>query len=150
MISSKTIARLACVQAIFLYEYGERLQDFEEITDCLLSYYNGSDVIDDFRGHKVSLHRNYFLDLCNLILQHLVTIEEHLEGMFHGKTELLNISIIKVGVCEMLYKDKVPAKVIVNEFANISASFGFNPAIVNSILDKISTSSLRANSQNLA
>jgi transcription termination factor NusB len=50
----------------------------------------------------------------------------------------------------MLYKDKVPAKVIVNEFANISASFGFNPAIVNSILDKIATSSLRSTSHNLA
>lgn len=150
MISSKTIARLACVQALFLYEYGEKLQDFDEITDCLLSYYNGSDVIDDFRGHKVALHRNYFLDLCNLLLQHLLTIEEHLEGMFHGKTDLLNISIIKVGICEMLYKGKVPPKVIVNEFSNISAAFDFNPAIVNSILDKIGHSSLRATSQNLA
>ena len=149
MISSKTIARLACVQAIFLYEYGEKLQDFDEITDCLLSYYNGSDVGDDFRGHKITLHRNYFLDLCNLILQHLPTIDEHLEGMFHGKTDLLNISIIKVGVCEMLYKDQVPAKVIVNEFSNISAAFSFNPAIVNSILDKIAISSLRVKSTNL-
>jgi transcription termination factor NusB len=140
MISSKTIARLACVQSVFLYEYGERFQNFDEITNFILSYYADSDLMDDFRGHKVSLHKNYFLDLSDLILKHLHTIDEHLEGIFHGKTDLLNISIIKVGVCEMLYKDKVPTKVVVNEFSNISAAFDFNPAIVNSILDKVGNS----------
>ncbi len=140
MISSKTIARLACVQALFLYEYGQRFQDFDEAISCILSYYADSDVVDDFRGHKVSLHKNYFLDLSSLILENLPSIDKRLEGMFHGKTDLINLSIIKVGVCEMLYKDKVPTKVVVNEFSNIAAAFDFNPAIVNSILDKIGNS----------
>ena len=137
MINGKTIARLACVQALFLYEYEERTKNFRNIIDVMLSYYCDSAVSEDFRGNKIVIHKNYFLDLSNLTFKHLSLIDKRLEEMLHSDTELLSLSIIRVGACEILYKNSAPIKVVINEFTNISAAFDLNPSLVNSILDKL-------------
>jgi transcription termination factor NusB len=140
MINSKTIARLACAQSLFIYEYEERLKNFQEITDFIVSYYCASDISEDFRGHKVVLHKNYFLDLSNLLFTNLSAIDERLTYIVHEKTDILNLVILKVGLCEILYCNAAPTKVIVSEFSNISAAFGLNPALINSVLDKFGAS----------
>jgi N utilization substance protein B len=140
LINSKTIARLAAVQVMFLYEHKQQLQTFEEILEFVGSYYDDFDIREDFQQIQVKLHKTCFFHLVDLIKEHLLHIDSILNSMLHCDTDPLKMAILRVGACELLYATKIPKKVVVNEFSNIAASFSLNPSVINSVLDKIGKS----------
>lgn len=150
-ISTKTIARIAAVQALYQYQLNESLQKPEELVLDIVSHYKDNELLSDLdlaggsADPKIKLNINYFSTLLQHTLSELTNIdgiiEEHLaEGW---RTETLHASLIallRVAIAELRYFPEVPYKVVINEFTDIAGDLlkENEVAFVNSLLDTVS------------
>jgi N utilization substance protein B len=67
-------------------------------------------------------------------------IEEHSTNWALDRMARVDLSLLRLATCELLYRPDIPTSVIINEAVEIGKRFGTKetPAFVNGILDKIS------------
>ena len=113
----------------------ERKHSVDHLTNNILSYYRDKDIEDDFGSSDVTPHAKHFEILTMLLFSKFNLIDEAIALKFtNNNNDVLN-SILRVGVCELLYLTDVPSKVVINEYSNIADSLSTNVGVVNSVLD---------------
>jgi N utilization substance protein B len=151
-INTKTIARIAAVQALYQYQINDNLQSATELTESLVEYYadTNSEMCDDLvlqqsERKRIKLNINYFTALMNYTLGNLQTIDSVIQSNIGDGWEIEHLhttlmAVLRVGICELQFFPEVPHKVVINEFTDIASDIlkDNEVAFVNSILDKSS------------
>ena len=134
----KSISRLLAVQALYSIDLDDSKKDnWEKAILQILTDYHDEDISANYDSKLLS----------NIMENTLVNIEfiDHqisnylTEGWSLIKLEALLRSILRAGVAEICYIDKVPTKVIIDEYTKLTKHFYFESEIgfVNAILDNI-------------
>lgn len=145
-ISTKTVARIAAIQALYQYQINGSSQTTEELQDNIINYYRDQEMYSDnevvqISTVKIKMSVKYFTELLEQTLKHLQeidnAIEEHLSK--HDSIKVLHLSLLsllRIAICELYYFPEVPYKVVINEFTDISSDLLSDSeiAFVNSIL----------------
>ena len=141
--AKKSAARLAAIQYLYALEIDQGFQR-RQLEQDLLSYYQNQEDQE-----KINSPDKKFLNkLISLAVPNMVFLDEKITE-FSARTSSLDKislvlkSILRCGICEILYMSNVPTKVIINEYTTITSSFfdQGETGFVNSMLDKIAISS---------
>ncbi|WP_068083063.1 transcription antitermination factor NusB [Polycladidibacter stylochi] len=138
-VNKRGAARLAAVQAIYQLEVSEA-----RVNDVLSEY-------EVFRlGQEVDgeLYREadagWFRDLVQIVFEEQRKIDPALHKMLSQDWPLKRVdttlrAILRVGMGELLRKKDVPAKVIINEYIEITKAFyeQEEPKLVNGIMNRL-------------
>jgi N utilization substance protein B len=149
-INTKTIARIAAIQAIYQYQNNDSQVNISKVTENILNFYQNSDLTKDFDLNektpiKIKMSQSYFRELVQFTQDNLsstnLLIADYLTEQWNiDKLPILLKSILQVAICELKYFPETPKKVIINEYTDIASDMINDQeiAFVNSILDKIS------------
>jgi len=147
LVTSKTAARIAAIQALYQYESNGRVQDLNELCDSIVSSYNDQsfkEIFDIPEEVNISLHKNHFRYLTEFTINNLKSIDKLISDNLHGNWKFSNLhlslsSLLRVAIAEIIYCQDVPTKVILNEYTNIGSSLAKESeiAFINSLLDKL-------------
>ena len=143
-ISSKTIARLAVIQTVYILLFNKE-SNMQSAIDNIKQYYSDlSQIHKDLQPPKdveVKLNTKYYMDLFNLHMNNVELTENILQDFFSPQKKdipiLLKI-LIQVGVTEAKYL-QTPYKIVINEYTNIAAEFFVESyvAFANLVLDRL-------------
>ena len=106
-----------------------------------LSEYTFSDILKTFI-EKRKYDKDYFENIIILIEQNNEKIITFIEDNTDLKLESLipiDRSILKLSVCELIYREDVPKKVVLNESINIAKKYSTDESykFINNILDQL-------------
>jgi N utilization substance protein B len=139
MISARTAARLAAVQALYQMDLaGTDLNDV--ISEFLDVRFHAEDRDEMVEGAD----RAFFADVLRAVLRHQREIDPMIDEQLAAGWRLVRVdsilrAILRGGVAELFDREDVPARVVINEYVNV-AHFFFSedePRVVNGVLDKI-------------
>ena len=149
-LNSKSLARIGCIQALYIHEtVGEFTA--EHLIDQIRTYYRSSKRIkEDFEmDQKLYLKAIIDDDLLSSLVSYSMwsiiliddLISKHLfEPWAVEKLHPLLRSIIRAAVCELKFFPATSYKIVINDFVNIATEMLSNEGeinFVNAILDKI-------------
>ena len=106
-----------------------------------INEYSFSDITKAFI-EKRSLDEDYFNNIIELYELNTVKInnfiEENTDLLLKSLTPI-DRSIIRIAMCELMYRDDIPKKVILNEAINIAKKYSSKESykFINIILDKL-------------
>ena len=106
-----------------------------------INEYSFSDIIKAFI-EKRSFDEDYFNNIIELYELNTVKInnfiEENTDLLLKSLTPI-DRSIIRIAMCELMYRDDIPKKVILNEAINIAKRYSSKESykFINIILDKL-------------
>lgn len=139
LISARTAARVAAVQALYQMDLAG--------TDL-------NDVIAEFLGVRfeqehqhetvTGADRTFFADILRAVLRRQMEIDPLVDQQLAEGWRLVRVdsilrAVLRGGVAELLDRQDVPARVVINEYINV-AHFFFDadePRVVNGVLDRI-------------
>lgn len=127
--STRHKAREFALQAIYQWQYTQ-----DSTTEIELQFHEDNDMS--------SVDADYFSELLHKIPQNINLIDEHIEGVIDRPFHELNpveLAILRIAIYELIYRQDVPYKVIINEALQITKTFGASEGFkyVNGVLDKI-------------
>lgn len=139
LISARTAARVAAVQALYQMDLaGTDLNDvIAEFLDVRFS--------DEALGEVIEgADRTFFADILRAVLRRQREIDPMIDEQLAAGWRLVRVDSIlraalRAGVAELLDRQDVPARVVINEYINV-ARFFFSedePRVVNGVLDRI-------------
>lgn len=138
-ISARTAARVAAVQA--LYQMDLAGTDLNDVIAEFLGVRFTADAEDEtIEGAD----RTFFADILRAVLRRQREIDPMIDEQLAIGWRLVRVDAIlratlRGGVAELLDRQDVPARVVINEYINV-ARFFFSedePRVVNGVLDKI-------------
>jgi N utilization substance protein B len=147
-INSKTIARIAVVQALYQYQSNGGEQGLDELISSISSYYKDGEMRADLGLNsldiKIKLNINYFSEILRYAIDNVDStddlIKEHLakEWTMEGLHASL-LALLRAAITELRYFPEVPYKVVINEFTDIASDLlqDSEVAFVNSLLDTV-------------
>ena len=106
-----------------------------------INEYSFSDITKDFI-EKRSFDEDYFNNIIELYELNAVKInnfiEENTDILLKSLTPI-DRSIIRIAICELMYREDIPKKVILNESINIAKKYSSKESykFINIILDKL-------------
>lgn len=135
----RSAARFAAVQALYQMDVAQ--------TDL-------NDVITEFSIHRIkdlleasqieNIDNGFFQSLLKGIVEEQRAIDPAINGKLATGWDLSRIdsilrAILRAGAFEMMFRKDVPAKVVINEYLNISHAFfeGQETKMVNAVLDNL-------------
>jgi transcription antitermination protein NusB len=123
-------ARELALQGIYQWQFTQ-----DSLTDIELQFHEDNDM------SKVDT--DYFSELLHQIPQNVTTIDEHLEKAIDRPFRDLNpveLAVLRIAIYELLFRQDVPYKVIINEALQITKTFGAADGFkyVNGVLDTLS------------
>tara|TARA_A100001388_G_scaffold260882_1_gene229252 strand:+ start:477 stop:932 length:456 start_codon:yes stop_codon:yes gene_type:complete len=137
--NKKSSARLFAVQILFEMEInGKKINNIlERLTDEYLieiSRLNKTEKAD--RSHLIKILKGVIKNQKDIDLN----IKDNLIGWSLSRIDSVSRAILRSALYELRECNDIPAKVIINEYIEISKSFfeGEEPNFINGILDKIS------------
>ena len=146
-ISTKTIARMAAIQALYEFEINVRGTSIEKLVETVINNYSAADFRSIFEipdGVSVKLHANYMRELVTYTINNLSKIDGiitiHLAPSWtYEAMHIALVSILRVAIAELLYFPEVPYKVIINEFTTLASEIVKDTEVpfVNSLLDHV-------------
>jgi len=127
----------------YLEEYYIHWQDDAEMMDALiLNFLNKPDTYN-FQQFISQEKRKYAQDLLTAVIEK----KEATETLIHAKlqnwdperTALLDMILMRMGICEFLYFETIPPKVTINEYIDLAKDYSTPQSghFVNGILDSI-------------
>lgn len=152
LISARTAARLAAVQA--LYQMDVAGTDLNDVIEEFLSQRMtpgtgaGADDSGEEDAHAVAAasgaDRQFFADILRGVLRRQREIDRLIDDQLATGWRLVRVdsilrAVLRAGVCELIERPDVPVRVVINEYINV-AHFFFSedePRVVNGVLDKI-------------
>ncbi len=138
-IPARTAARVAAVQALYQMDLaGTDLNDV--IGEFLRDRFTPEGQDETVQGAD----RTFFADILRAVLRRQREIDPMVDEQLATGWRLVRVdailrAILRGGVAELLERQDVPAKVVINEYVNV-AHFFFSedePRVVNGVLDKI-------------
>lgn len=134
MKGDKRIARELALKILYQIEF----QSFPE--DRKLT-----PLLEDFFDKETysQTQRNFCKEILRGLRDHKEAIDQKIKA--HSKNwdikrmSLVDVSIMRIAVFEMLYKEDVPAKAALNEALELAKTFsdGKSPSFINGILDQV-------------
>lgn len=148
-INTKTMARIASVQALYQYAINGESQTVDGLVSSISDYYKNEDIWDDLNDRtpktKLKINATLFSHIVTLVLENKNSLDELIEKNLGEKWEFKNlhitlIALLRAAICEILYFPETPRKVVINEFTDIASDMlkEGEVSFVNSLLDKIS------------
>lgn len=145
-VNSKSLSRIATVQAVYQYSMAEEKIDKSEILKSILDYYKNDHASEDLGEDDVKLKLNKSL-LENLffnVINNIEDIDNKIKSNLHDISSFENLhestkSILRTGISEILYLDDIPLNVTLSEYTNIASSMIKESEIglINSILESV-------------
>ncbi|MCC8400039.1 MAG: transcription antitermination factor NusB [Rickettsia endosymbiont of Platyusa sonomae] len=152
-INTKTIARIAAVQAIYQYKPEDTKHNIEKIIQQIIQFYQDERAANSLTTNltaslnkpiKVKLSISYFELLVKSVVVNLPQIDKMISRHLTAEWQItslpvLLLALLRVAICELQFFPNVPNKVVINEFTDITndmlseGEVGF----VNSVLDRI-------------
>lgn len=144
----KTVARLAAIQAIYVKEISAD-QNLSQILLNLLSYYDTDPIVAEGTNEedlkKIVPDQKHLTRLSDNVFPNIEEIDQKISANLTSDWNINKLdpvlrAIIRAGICELIYFEDIPQKVIINEYTTIARSFfgQEETGFINSILDKIS------------
>ncbi len=120
----------------------------EKVLQILYAYeMNGagiSEIINDqLKNIKKTDDRNFCNQLINLVIANRNPIEKKIEKRLENwdvtRIAVIDLILLRIGVCEILYIEDIPPKVTINEIIEIAKEFSTAKSgkFINGILDAI-------------
>ena len=145
LLPARTAARMAAVQA--LYQMDLAGTDVNDVIDEFLRLRMSSEATDGEDPKTQSAQgadRVFFADILRGVLRRQREIDPLVNDQLATGWRLVRVdailrAVLRAGVCELLERADVPARVVINEYINV-AHFFFSedePKVVNGVLDKI-------------
>ncbi|MCC8416170.1 MAG: transcription antitermination factor NusB [Rickettsia endosymbiont of Gnoriste bilineata] len=152
-INTKTIARIAAVQAIYQYKPEDPKHNIEKIIQQIIQFYQDERAANSLTTNltaslnkpiKVKLSISHFELLVKSVVINLPQIDKMISRHLTVEWQItslpvLLLALLRVAICELQFFPNVPNKVVINEFTDITndmlseGEVGF----VNSVLDRI-------------
>lgn len=148
-INIKTMTRIAAVQGLYCYQILGANLTLEDLIEFINLYYKDSYALGDLEleGSKISikLQVNYLHTLLSNTINYINDIDSIITCYLSNDWRIQNLqlvllSILRIGICEVKFCAAIPRKVIISEFTNIASALLSNAEVgfVNSLLDKAS------------
>ncbi|UCM86000.1 MAG: transcription antitermination factor NusB [Rickettsia endosymbiont of Culicoides impunctatus] len=152
-INTKTIARIAAVQAIYQYKPEDPKHNIEKIIQQIIQFYQDERAANSLTTNltaslnkpiKVKLSISHFELLVKSVVINLPQIDKMISRHLTAEWQItslpvLLLALLRVAICELQFFPNVLNKVVINEFTDITndmlseGEVGF----VNSVLDRI-------------
>jgi len=143
LIVKKSISRLMAIQILFQYDFYNKSTKIEDIKEEMLDYYL-INFEDDVKSYRSKIDKKHLNNIIANIVQSLTILNQEIEEFLDPefilqKIENITKQILRVAIFEIKYFDKIPTKVIINEYTDIASSFDGESKVqfVNSILENI-------------
>lgn len=143
-ISTKTIARIAAVQVMYQYKFGDPSLDVTLLMQQIIQFYQDERTSNSNKSIKIKFSISYFEMLVKSVVLNLSHIDEIIKKYLANEgtidtLPILLLALLRVAICELLYFPSAPKKVVINEFTDITSDMvnENEVAFVNSILDRI-------------
>jgi len=143
LIVKKSISRLMAIQILFQYDFYNKSTKIEDIKEEMLDYYL-INFEDDVKSYQSKIDKKHLNNIIANIVQSLTILDQEIEEFLDPefilqKIENITKQILRVAIFEIKYFDKIPTKVIINEYTDIASSFDGESKVqfVNSILENI-------------
>lgn len=122
-------ARELALQAIYQWQYTQ-----DATTEIELQFHEDNDMSE--------VDSIYFGELLHQIPRHLLEIDAHIEKVIDRPFYELNpveLAILRIAIYELIYRQDVPYKVVINEALQVTKTFGAEEGFkyVNGVLDKL-------------
>jgi transcription antitermination protein NusB len=148
-ISARTAARLAAVQALYQMDLaGTDLNDV--IAEFLRERISRSKENADEGANEPDVSgadRLFFADVLRAVLRRQREIDPIVDAQLADGLRLVRVdsilrAIFRAAVAELFERSDVPARVVINEYVNVSHFFFSEdePRVVNGVLDKMARS----------
>lgn len=143
LIVKKSVARLMAIQILFQFDFYNKAKSIEDIKEEILDSYL-IDFEDDIKSFRSKIDKKHLNNIIPDIVKVINIIDQEITKFLDpeftlDKIENITKQILRVAIFEIKYFDKIPAKVIINEYTDIASSFDGETKVkfVNSILDNI-------------
>lgn len=146
-INTKTIARIAAIQALYQYQINNNSQNVDELIYNISNYYKDEESKEDLEiadSSKIKLNISLFSNIVKFAIENIDSIDKViLDSLSEAwKWENLHITLIallRAAICELRYFPETPYKVVINEFTDIASDMlkDVEVPFVNSVLDKV-------------
>lgn len=131
------------IQILFQYDFYNKSTKIEDIKEEMLDYYL-INFEDDVKSYRSKIDKKHLNNIIANIVQSLTILDQEIEEFLDPefilqKIENITKQILRVAIFEIKYFDKIPTKVIINEYTDIASSFDGESKVqfVNSILENI-------------
>ena len=137
--AERSAARLAAVQAVYQIEIAGA--DAEDVVGEFVRYrFGGSEEGSFPRGTD----REFFAVLVKGACARRAEVDDLISGALADgwtldRLEILLKTVLRVGAFEMLDREDVPARVVINEYVEVARAFfeRGEPGMVNAVLDRL-------------
>lgn len=138
-LAPRSAARLTAVQA--LYQMDMAQTDLNDVIGQFVSLRFGSKAEDPALADA---DRDFFASLVRGVVRRQREIDPVIdqslaEGWRLTRIDSILRAILRSGVLELIERNDVPARVVINEYVNVAHAFfdGEEPRVVNGVLDKL-------------
>lgn len=120
----KSLSRLMAIQIFYQYDYFEQKTNIEEIREALIENY----VVDpekDLSSYRDKIDIDFLNKLLGTLKFDCEKIDVEMDLFLKKEVTMDNLAkqILRFGALELKYFDEIPAKVILDEYVDIGASF---------------------------
>ncbi|MFH1232666.1 MAG: transcription antitermination factor NusB [Patescibacteria group bacterium] len=132
-MSNRHLARTIAMQTLFSWDFNDKL---EKNLDKLISQ-NFQQFAPKFNDH------NFVKNMINGVIEHLDEIDKNIVKYATewplNQITVVDRSILRIGIYELLFDNKIPSKVAINEAIEIAKAFGGESSgkFVNGVLGAI-------------
>ncbi|MEC0230915.1 transcription antitermination factor NusB [Paenibacillus alba] len=136
----RRVAREIAVQSLYQIQMNEATPQ-EAVQVAIHEAEHDNETELDFKGEKID--PAYIVELVEGTYSHKVSIdellEEYLKGWAMDRLSRVDREVLRLAVYEMLYRDDVPPKVVVNEAIDLAKHYGTDESgkFVNGVLGKM-------------
>ena len=138
-ISARTAARVAAVQGLYQMDLAGT-----DLNDVIAEFLRDRFTEEGRNETIAGADRIFFADILRAVLRRQREIDPLIDDQLATGWRLVRVdailrAVLRAGVCELLDRADVPARVVINEYVNV-AHFFFSedePRVVNGVLDKI-------------
>ncbi|MEM7191551.1 MAG: transcription antitermination factor NusB [Pseudomonadota bacterium] len=137
--SSRSAARLAAVQA--LYQMDMTGIDLNDVVSEFEAHRLGQEVEGE---HYHAAEGTFFCDLVDGVVREQRRLDPMLDaqlavGWRLNRVDSILRALLRSAAFELLIRDDVPARVVINEYVDIAHAFfsGDEPKVVNGVLDRL-------------
>ena len=126
----RRLARELAMKVLYRYEEGER--EANEVLADVLSAKNYQETDMEFCQQLVKV-----------TVEHIESIDTHIKNVIqnwpYDRISVIDKTILRIGTCELLFFDDIPAQVTINEAIEIGKRYGGADSgrFINGILDAV-------------
>ena len=147
MKNKKTLSRLVAVQILFQFDFNQRSENIEKLTNNLISEYFLSQDQEHAEDFSSKINHDFLSNLVNGVIMIIDELDKKISKNLKGNRKIAELpnemlQILRLAIFELQYNNDMPKKAVISEYVDITASFfdAKKTSFVNGILQTISDS----------